>query len=106
MPVITLPDGSQRAFDNPVTIFDVAMDIGPGLAKAALAGKVGGQVVDTSYLIEQDVERVTHESTPKTLKRIGADIERLVLARAVKNHLNNQIIVAGNRAIVFPEAGE
>jgi threonyl-tRNA synthetase len=56
MPVITLPDGSQRAFENPVTIFDVAMDIGPGLAKAALAGKVAGQLVDTSYLIEQDSE--------------------------------------------------
>lgn len=62
--------------------------------------------LDEGPIIEQDVERVTHESTPTTLKRIGADIERLVLARAVKNHLNNQIIVAGNRAIVFPEAGE
>ena len=54
MPVITLPDGSQRAFENSVTIADVAMDIGPGLAKAALAGKIDSQVVDTSYLIEQD----------------------------------------------------
>ena len=62
--------------------------------------------LDEGPIIEQDVERVTHDSTPTTLKRIGADIERLVLARAVKNHLNNQIIVAGNRAIVFPEAGE
>ena len=62
--------------------------------------------LDEGPIIEQDVERVTHESTPTTLKRIGADIERLVLARAVKNHLNNQIIVSGNRAIVFPEAGE
>ena len=56
MPVITLPDGSQRSFDHAVSIFDVAMDIGPGLAKAALAGKVGGELVDTSYLIEGDVE--------------------------------------------------
>ncbi|MFQ3297205.1 MAG: formyltetrahydrofolate deformylase [Polaribacter sp.] len=62
--------------------------------------------LDEGPIIEQDVERVSHESTPTTLKSIGADIERLVLARAVKNHLNNQIIVAGNRAIVFPEAGE
>ena len=62
--------------------------------------------LDEGPIIEQDVEPVTHESTPTTLKRIGADIERLVLARAVKNHLNNQIIVSGNRAIVFPEAGE
>ena len=56
MPVITLPDGSQRAFENAITIADVAMDIGPGLAKAALAGKIDGQLLDTSYLIEADVE--------------------------------------------------
>ena len=56
MPVITLPDGSQRSFDQAVTIADVAMDIGPGLAKAALAGKVAGALVDTSYLIESDTE--------------------------------------------------
>ncbi|WP_299014195.1 formyltetrahydrofolate deformylase [uncultured Polaribacter sp.] len=62
--------------------------------------------LDEGPIIEQDVERVTHESTAKTLKRIGADIEKLVLAKAVKNHLNHQIIVNGNKAIVFPEAGE
>ena len=56
MPVITLPDASQRHFDNPVTVFDVAADIGPGLAKVALAGKVNGQLVDTSYLISEDTE--------------------------------------------------
>ena len=53
---VTLPDGSQRQFANPVTVADVAMDIGPGLAKAALAGKIDGCEVDTSYLIEQDAE--------------------------------------------------
>jgi len=62
--------------------------------------------LDEGPIIEQGVERVTHDSTPQTLKRIGADIERLVLAKAVKCHLQNQIIVAENRAIVFPEAGE
>jgi len=56
MPVITLPDGSQRAFDQAVTIADVAMDIGPGLAKAALAGKIDQQLVDTSFLLETDTE--------------------------------------------------
>jgi len=56
MPVITLPDGSQRSFDNPVSVFDVAADIGPGLAKAALAGTVDGREVDTSFLIETDAE--------------------------------------------------
>ena len=54
MPVITLPDGSQRVFDAPVSIHDVAFDIGPGLAKAAVAGKVAGVLVDTSYLIAED----------------------------------------------------
>lgn len=61
MPVIRLPDGSTRSFDNPVTVADVAMNIGAGLAKAALAGKVThpgqeAKLVDTSYLIEQDVD--------------------------------------------------
>ena len=56
MPVITLPDGSQRSFDHPVSVFDVANDIGPGLAKAALAGKVNGKEVDTSYTITDDVD--------------------------------------------------
>ena len=56
MPVITLPDGSQREFDNAVTVYQVAADIGPGLAKAALAGKVNGNLVDTSYIIEDDAE--------------------------------------------------
>ena len=55
MPVITLPDGSQRSFERPVSVHDVAADIGPGLAKAALAGVVNGREVDTSFLIEQDV---------------------------------------------------
>ncbi|TVQ73310.1 MAG: threonine--tRNA ligase [Oceanospirillales bacterium] len=56
MPVITLPDGSSRQFDAPVSVFDVAADIGAGLAKAALAGKVNGQLVDTSYTIDEDVQ--------------------------------------------------
>jgi len=56
MPVITLPDSSKREFANPVTVFDVAMDIGPGLAKAALAGRVNGELVDTSYLINDDAD--------------------------------------------------
>lgn len=56
MPVITLPDGSSRQFDAPVSVHDVAADIGAGLAKAALAGKVNGQLVDTSYTIDEDVQ--------------------------------------------------
>ena len=52
MVVVRLPDGSEREFDSPVTVAQVAASIGAGLAKAALAGKVDGQLVDTSYLIE------------------------------------------------------
>jgi len=54
MPVITLPDGSQRSFTQTVTVADVAQSIGAGLARAALAGKVDGRLVDTSYPITQD----------------------------------------------------
>lgn len=53
---ITLPDGSQRQFDHPVSIFDIANDIGAGLARAALAGKVNGELVDTSHVIEQNAD--------------------------------------------------
>lgn len=56
MPDITLPDGSRRHFDHPVTIGEIAADIGPGLAKAALAGRVDGQLVDTSHRLERDAE--------------------------------------------------
>lgn len=56
MPVITLPDNSQRSFDKAVSVYDVAADIGAGLAKAAVAGKVNGQLVDTSYVIDEDAE--------------------------------------------------
>ena len=51
---ITLPDNSIRSFDAAVTVHDVAASIGAGLAKAALAGRVDGELVDTSFLIEQD----------------------------------------------------
>ena len=56
MPQITLPDGSSRQFDQAVSVMDVANDIGPGLAKATLAGKVDGVLVDASFLIEQDAD--------------------------------------------------
>ncbi|MGL5006648.1 MAG: threonine--tRNA ligase [Plesiomonas sp.] len=54
MPVITLPDGSQRQFDHAVSIMDIARDIGPGLAKACIAGRINGELADASDLIEQD----------------------------------------------------
>ena len=56
MPVITLPNGSSRQFENAITVYDVAADIGAGLAKATLAGVVDGREVDASYSIENDAE--------------------------------------------------
>jgi len=56
VPIITLPDGSQRHFDDAVSVLQVAADIGPGLAKATLAGVVNGQLVDASFLVEADAE--------------------------------------------------
>ncbi len=54
MPVITLPDGSQREFENPVSVMAVAADIGAGLARATLAGKLDGHLVDASHIIDHD----------------------------------------------------
>jgi threonyl-tRNA synthetase len=61
MPVITLPDGSQREFDRPVSVLDIANDIGPGLAKATVAGRVDGELVDACDPIQDDarVEIIT-----------------------------------------------
>ncbi len=56
MPIIRLPDGSERSFDAAVTVADVAASIGAGLARAALAGKVNGKLVDTSYLIKENAD--------------------------------------------------
>ena len=55
MPVVTLPDGSKREYPAPLTVAEVAASIGPGLAKAALAGRVDGRLVDTSHRIDGDI---------------------------------------------------
>lgn len=84
MPVITLPDGSQRTFDSPVTIHDVAADIGPGLAKAALAGKIDGHLFDTSHLIDVDTNlSIVTERDEEGLEVIRHSTAHL-LAQAVK----------------------
>ncbi len=54
MPVISLPDGSQRSFDHPLSVLDIAADIGPGLARATLAGEVDGKLVDASHRVDAD----------------------------------------------------
>ncbi|MBX9848538.1 MAG: threonine--tRNA ligase [Rhodocyclaceae bacterium] len=84
MPVITLPDGSQRTYAGAVTVADVAASIGAGLAKAALAGKVDGKLVDTSYLIEGDAGlAIVTEKDPEGVDTIRHSTAHL-LAYAVK----------------------
>ncbi len=84
MPAITLPDGSVREFDTPVSVLDLAADIGPGLAKATLAGKVNDVLVDGSHVMEQDanVEIITSKSDD-ALEVIRHSTAHL-LAQAVK----------------------
>jgi threonyl-tRNA synthetase len=84
MPVVTLPDGSQRHFDRPVTVDEVAGDIGAGLRKAALAGRVNGKLVDTSFLIESDANlAIVTDKDPAGLEVIRHSTAHL-LAQAVK----------------------
>lgn len=84
MLVITLPDGSQRQFEQPLTVAQVAQNIGAGLAKAALAGKVNGQLVDTSYLIQSDIHlAIVTDKDPEGLEVIRHSTAHL-LAYAVK----------------------
>jgi threonyl-tRNA synthetase len=84
MPTISLPDGSRRPFDAPVSVLDVARDIGPGLAKAALAGKVDGRLVDVRYTITEDAElAIVTGRDPEGLEIIRHSTAHL-LAQAVK----------------------
>ncbi len=84
MPIITLPDGSQKQFDQAVTVAQIAASIGAGLAKAAIAGKVDGKLVDTSYLVENDVAiSIVTEKDPAALEVIRHSTAHL-LAQAVK----------------------
>jgi threonyl-tRNA synthetase len=84
MPVITLPDGSQRQFDHPVTVDEVAGSIGAGLARAALAGRVNGKLVDTSHVINDDANlAVVTDKDPDGLEVIRHSTAHL-LAQAVK----------------------
>jgi threonyl-tRNA synthetase len=85
MPVVTLPDGSHRPFPQPVSVADLAAAIGPGLARAALAGRVDGRLVDTSYRIEKDaVVSIITDKDPEGLEIIRHSTAHL-LAQAVKS---------------------
>jgi len=84
MPQIILPDGSNRAFDRPVTVAQVAADIGPGLAKATLAGKVDGRMVDASFTIDRDVAlAIVTDRDEDALELIRHDAAH-VMAQAVQ----------------------
>ena len=84
MPIITLPDGSQRSFPSAVTVAELAASIGAGLAKAAIAGRVDGCLVDTSFLIESDAQvAIVTERDPDALEIIRHSTAHL-LAQAVK----------------------
>ena len=84
MPVVTLPDGSSRQFDNAITVYDVAAEIGAGLAKATLAGVVDGREVDASYSIESDSElRVITSRDDQALEILRHSTAHL-LAQAVQ----------------------
>jgi threonyl-tRNA synthetase len=84
MPVVTLPDGSQRRFDHPVTVDEVAGSIGAGLQKAALAGRVNNRLVDTSYVIADDASlAIVTPRDPDGLDIIRHSTAHL-LAQAVK----------------------
>ncbi len=85
MPLITLPDGSQRSFEQPVSVHEVAASIGPGLAKAALAGRVDGVLVDTSYRLERDASLaiVTSKDEETALELLRHDAAH-VMAQAVQ----------------------
>ena len=84
MPIITLPDNSQRKFNNAVTIMQVSESIGPGLAKATLAGMVDGVLVDASYLIEKDSNiRIITEGDPEGIEVIRHSCAHL-MAQTVK----------------------
>jgi threonyl-tRNA synthetase len=81
---ITLPDGSQKQFDNPPSVQDVAASIGAGLAKAALAGKVDGELVDSSRVIDHDARlEIVTEKSPEALDVIRHSTAHL-LAQAVQ----------------------
>jgi threonyl-tRNA synthetase len=84
VPVITLPDGSQRSYERPVSVADVAASIGSGLARAALAGRVDGKLVDTSFVIERDAAvSIVTDRDPDGLEVIRHSTAHL-LAQAVK----------------------
>ena len=84
MPIITLPDGSRREYPRPVTVAEIAASIGSGLARAALAGRVDGKLVDMTYRVEQDAQvAIVTDKDPAGIEVIRHSTAHL-LAQAVK----------------------
>nr|VFJ55163.1 MAG: threonyl-tRNA synthetase [Candidatus Kentron sp. FW] len=95
MPIVTFPDGSHRNYENPVTVQAVAASIGPGLAKAALAGSIDGRLVDLTYLIERDYNlRIITDRDPEGLDIIRHSTAHL-MAHAVKSLYPNAQVTIG-----------
>ncbi len=94
MPVITLPDGSQRIFDKPVTLYEVAADIGAGLAKATIAGSANGNPIDASDLITEDSNVVIFTSKSEE----GVEIIRHSCAHLI-GHAVKQLYPTAKMAI-------
>jgi threonyl-tRNA synthetase len=95
MPVITLPDGSQRSFDNPVSVLQVAASIGEGLARAALAGRVNGDLVDTSHVIDADSELAIVTDRDGDGRDVIRHSTAHLLAQAVKQLFPNAQVTIG-----------
>jgi len=95
MPRITLPDGSRKAFNGPISVQEVALSIGPGLAKATLAGRVDGVLVDTAYVIDRDaavtIITVRNETALELLRHDAAH----VMAQAVQELYPNTQVTIG-----------
>lgn len=91
---ITLPDGSRRQFDAPVTLGEVASSIGAGLAKAALAGKVDGQLVDLSHRIEKDAEvAIVTDKSPEALDVLRHSTAHLLAQAVQRLHPGAQVTI-------------
>ena len=94
MIAITLPDGSRREFDHPVTVADVAASIGAGLAKAALAGKVDGRLVDTGFRIDRDAElAIVTDKSPEALDILRHSTAHLLAQAVQRLHPGAQVTI-------------
>jgi threonyl-tRNA synthetase len=94
MITITLPDGSQKPFDHPVSVQDVAASIGAGLAKAALAGKVDGRLVDVHHTIDSDARlEIVTEKSPEALEIIRHSTAHLLAQAVQRLHPDAQVTI-------------